>query len=185
VAHTAQAISRENRARVVTVGLSLGGYVAIAHAAKYPEQVAGLVLSGCCVQYFGFIKLAARINVLLSDFVTDRRFEKMQHKMICAVAEKAVCEEMARMGFSRSGGKNGMKEVIGKNFAAMLHSCRVPILIMNGEHDTLNRRNEAKMIAAADHAAIEVLKGCGHLCSLERPEEFSSVVRQFSERIEA
>ena len=36
--------------RALVVGLSLGGYVGIAHAARHPEQVAGLVAAGCSTQ---------------------------------------------------------------------------------------------------------------------------------------
>ena len=34
--------------RALVVGLSLGGYTAIAHAARHPEQVVGLVAAACC-----------------------------------------------------------------------------------------------------------------------------------------
>src|SRR4051794_565087 len=36
--------------RALVVGLSLGGYVAITHAARRPDQVVGLVATSCCTQ---------------------------------------------------------------------------------------------------------------------------------------
>ncbi len=38
---------------VLLVGLSLGGYAALAYAAQHPTQVAGLVLSGCSTEIRG------------------------------------------------------------------------------------------------------------------------------------
>ena len=185
VEHVKRTISRECNGRVVTIGLSLGGYVAIAHAAKYPDQVAGLVLSGCCVQYFGFVGLLARINVLLLNWLSNTRFTAMQKRMIGAVTDSAICKAVADRGFSRRGAQDGMNEVIGEDFASMLRRCQVPVTIVNGEHDTLNRRNEHKIINAMGNARIEVLKNCGHLCSLECSELFSGIIRQFIIRIAA
>ena len=147
---------------------------------KNPDQVAGLVLSGCCVQYTGIIGLMARINTMLLNWFTDERFISMQKRMIDAVTDSAVCEAVADKGISRRGAQDGMSEVIGRDFTSMLHSCQLPIVIVNGEHDTLNRRYEQKMISAMDNARIEVLKNCGHLCSLESSALFSSIIRHFN-----
>src|SRR5215471_10032695 len=37
--------------RALIVGLSLGGYVAMVCANAHPQEIAGLVLSGCCLDY--------------------------------------------------------------------------------------------------------------------------------------
>jgi pimeloyl-ACP methyl ester carboxylesterase len=39
------------------VGLSLGGYVVMTYAHAYPHDVAGLILSGCSIDYRGAIGL--------------------------------------------------------------------------------------------------------------------------------
>ncbi len=91
VSHVANVISSETTGKVVTVGLSLGGSVAIAHAAKHPDQVAGLVVSGSSVQYFGLIGLIAKANVALANVVSTSRFVKMQKKHATPHSARRSC----------------------------------------------------------------------------------------------
>jgi pimeloyl-ACP methyl ester carboxylesterase len=42
-----ESLRHQTRDRALIVGLSLGGYVAMACAHDHPQQIAGLVLSGC------------------------------------------------------------------------------------------------------------------------------------------
>ena len=60
-------IEREAGGRAIVVGLSLGGYVAMEVAARWPERVAGLVLAGATAEPVGprslaYIGLAAHLR---------------------------------------------------------------------------------------------------------------------------
>ena len=167
---------------MTVVGLSLGGYAAIVHAAKIPNQVRALVLSGCCVPYFGFLKYVAHANVRLSNLITQRWFESLQRRMVKAVAPPTICEHIARAGFSCIGAQDGMRSVIGVDFSAMLTQCTIPTLILNGERDGLNRKYEQSYQNASDNATVGVVRNAGHLCSLEQPRSFSEAVRTFAEK---
>ena len=61
----ADLIEREaHDGRAIVVGLSLGGYVAMAVAASSPERVAGLVISGATAEPIGARALAYRALAL-------------------------------------------------------------------------------------------------------------------------
>lgn len=66
----AEVISAEAREPVLLVGLSLGGYVAINFAYRFPEQVAGLGLSGATADCRGLLGQLARILGALLIFGT-------------------------------------------------------------------------------------------------------------------
>jgi pimeloyl-ACP methyl ester carboxylesterase len=53
----AELIDREAQGRALVAGLSLGGYIAIEPANCHPDQVAGLVLSGCSLNFKGALGL--------------------------------------------------------------------------------------------------------------------------------
>lgn len=183
VDRTAEAIaSQSTTGKAVTVGLSLGGYVAIAHAARYPEQVAGMVLSGCCVQYFGLIGFLARVSVLVLRWTSPHRFEATQRKILSRCTSPKMVEALADAGFSVRGGRQGMEAVIGRDFLAMLKWVQAPVLIVNGERDWLNRRQERRLLDLPKDVEHTVVKGAGHLCSLEQPAVFTDAVRQFARR---
>jgi len=164
----------------IVVGLSLGGYVAIAYADKHPKNVSKLILSGCCIQYFGFIGFLARLNTILLKIIGKKRFESIQKKELMKITSRSVTETICNNGISLNGGRESMSEVIGKDFVHMIKKCKAPILLINGDNDTLNRKYEARYIEVGNNLSIDPMKNCGHLCSLEKPDVFTSMVSKFA-----
>ncbi|VAX17627.1 hypothetical protein MNBD_NITROSPINAE03-1735 [hydrothermal vent metagenome] len=185
VKEVAQCIELETTGKAIIVGLSLGGYVAIAHANKHPEQISGLILSGCCVQYLGLMGLTAKLNAVLSKIVSQRHFETRQKEMLRKVTSSNIVDEICKKNISLKGSRESMEEVIGKNFVQMLKSCDVPVFLVNGENDTFNRKYESKLLVGAGNVSLEIIKDSGHLCSLENPVVFSNLVRDFANGIHA
>ena len=61
VQRLADLIRQEAQGRALVAGLSLGGYIAIELAHRYPDQVAGLVLSGCSLNFDGVLGLYLKV----------------------------------------------------------------------------------------------------------------------------
>ncbi len=63
---------------------------------------------------------------------------------------------------------------------ATLRRCKVPALVLCGEHDTLCpvKRHEF-MAELIPYARLEVIEGAGHLPTLERPEEVTDALRDW------
>lgn len=164
----------------IVAGLSLGGYVAIAYADRHPEKISRLIISGCCVQYVGFMGYLAKINTVLMKAISETYFESMQKKALLKITSHSVAENICDNAISLHGARDSMSEVIGINFVAMIKRCNVPVLLVNGENDTLNRKYEAGYLEAGNKLILETMKNCGHLCSLENPELFTGILREFA-----
>jgi pimeloyl-ACP methyl ester carboxylesterase len=177
-------IDEEAGGRALLVGSSLGGYVGIEAAARRPESVAGLVLSGASADYRGLLGLRARLNALMlrlfSANPVRRQMERSLENTPLTAAERS---EIERAGFYPKAWARAFQAVAGRDFPARLHAYPGPVLILNGEYDRLNRRGEAALAAAAQNARIAAVENAGHLCSLEQPEAFSKSIRAFAREV--
>lgn len=166
----------------LVVGLSLGGYVAMVHAAGRADQVAGLILSGCSVDYGGLLGIAARVNATALKLMTQERFETMQERRLRRVYPDAVVDSIAEAGFSLNGGIGSLRQAAARDFSPMLRRYPGPVLILNGENDGLSRKGEAGL-ASAVNAECRAVPGAGHICNLDRPDAFTEEVRRFAKLI--
>ena len=94
--------------KVVLVGSSLGGYVAIAFAYRYPQRVSKLLLSGCSVQYFGLLGFFAACNVLILKGMSADFFQRVQKRQLLKIASPTVVERITERGVSFSGARESM-----------------------------------------------------------------------------
>ncbi|MEW6586295.1 MAG: alpha/beta fold hydrolase [Nitrospirota bacterium] len=72
-----------------------------------------------------------------------------------------------------------------KNLVPRLEMIKVPVLGLWGERDNISPPDNAKTLA--DHvkdSEVHVIKGAGHACYLDKPEEFKSLVRKFLKKID-
>ena len=182
VLQVAEVISTETTGKVITVGLSLGGYVAIAHAAKYPEQVKGLVVSGSAVPLFGWLGFFLKLNSLFLKLINAKLFNYLQAKILKRSLSDIFVDAIVKGGLSAKGGGESISELIGVNFHSLLKQYPGPVLIINGENDKINRRYETKLASAARKGSIERIPKSGHLCNLENPDAFSKAIQTFANK---
>ncbi|HEY7832512.1 MAG TPA: alpha/beta hydrolase [Ktedonobacterales bacterium] len=170
--------------RAVLVGLSLGGYVAMAYAARVPERVRGLALSGCAVVYRGAIGTLSRLDALIvTRLFRPERLARMQERSVRAMLPEALARPQVAAGFTFGALPAVYRELSRCDFDALGGAYPGPSLILNGADDRLNRRGEARQAAAARNARIEDISGAGHLCNLQQPEAFTAAVRGFAEAL--
>ena len=170
----------------ILVGLSLGGYVATAYAARYPDDVDGLVLSGSSVnpvRGMGVLTRAtgALTRLLMKPDVGKRAGERFATRW---VRERDLPPDVEReiidAGFYPKQFGDAGPDVAGRDFRSELSTYPGPTLILNGENDKLMRRGEQAHAAAAQDARVEVLADAGHICNLHRPGTYTDRVRVFA-----
>jgi len=178
-----EAIEQAGVGHTLLVGHSLGGYVAMAHAAAHPEQAAGLVLSGSSVDY-RLLGLVSSLDASLSlSVVGERRILAMQEKTVRGTLPPELAEAQIAAGFSFGALPAVYRELARHDFRAMLRSYPGPTLILNGARDRPNRRGERKLLTACQHGRLAIIAGAGHACNLEQPDAFSAEVRAMAERL--
>ena len=174
--------------RVVVVGLSMGGYIALAVARRHPGLLAGLVLAdtrpdpdtpegrrGRSEQQ-AKVAEAGQVTPLV-DGLLDR---------ILAAGGSRRAEVAAQLGeMMRStapagwiGALEAMKQ--RSDQTDLLPAIAVPTLVVVGESDALVPLEVAEgMAKAIPGARLEVVPDAGHVANLENPEVFNRALADF------
>lgn len=171
--------------RAVFVGLSLGGYVALALAALAPSRVAGLVLADTRAAADDAVTRAGRIvNLAL---VRDRGVEALVERMLPNLVSRA-CPEPVRARVrslaapqSRAGVTFALLAMRDRpDRSATLATRGAPTLVLAGEHDAITPPDEMRTMASRIAGArFEAIAGAGHLANLESPDGFNAALEGF------
>jgi pimeloyl-ACP methyl ester carboxylesterase len=169
--------------RAVVVGLSLGGYVAMALAARQPELVRGLVLSGATAEPVGVRTLPFLALATVMDRVDAATLERINAWFFRRAYPAAIAEPIVAGGFWPRAGATALRAIVGERFMPRLAAYPGPTLILNGELDLPFRLFAPGFAAVASDVRRVRLRGATHLANLDRPEAFSEAVRRFTRSI--
>ena len=172
--------------RAIVVGASMGGYVAIDFAHRFPQNVAGLVLAGASRNLMGAVGLYVRMvgGLMRLGWIKmsrERAAERTRRLFPPALAD--VADAQLRAGVYPEPLGAAFVEMAGRDFQLLLADFLGPTLIVNGAGDAGNRRSADRFARAARQATVVTLLDAGHACSLDRPEAFSQAVRQFAKAV--
>jgi pimeloyl-ACP methyl ester carboxylesterase len=171
--------------RALVVGLSLGGYVAIAAAADHPDRVRGLVIAGASAEPVGLARLAYlwygwSLRLLPSNLLEDvgiglfRRFYG-----------RALGEAVTKGYDARAGGR-AIVELAGERvrFRDRLRRYGGPVLVVNGGLDPWFRLGERGFVGGLPNVTIRRLDRASHVSNLDRPDAFTAAVAAFEASLE-
>jgi pimeloyl-ACP methyl ester carboxylesterase len=169
----------------VVVGLSLGGYVAIDLAARRPELVRGLVVSGASREPSG--RLAAPYLALawVMGRFNGRRLDAINAWFFRNRFAPAIADPIIAGGFWSVAGAEALRALVRERFGPRLAAYPGPTLIINGDLDLFFRLSEKGFARAAQDRRRVLLRGATHLANLDRPGAFNLAVRRFVERLSA
>ncbi|MEV7807528.1 alpha/beta hydrolase [Microbispora sp. NPDC088329] len=153
--------------RALVVGLSLGGYVGIATAARHPDLVAGLVAMGCTarpdVPWARAYRLAGRLAAR-DPALADRVSRFVLRRMLPGAAGEAMIEG----GLSSEVVASVVAAVTAEDPLASLAAYPGRVWLVNGTRDHLRADEQAFLRACAD-GNLTHLPGRGHLTVLADP----------------
>lgn len=176
--------------RAAVGGLSLGGYVALALAARHPERVAALVLSNTRAEPDTEEAAAGR-----HASAAQVRAGDLAAFLDGFVPRMVAPGDTAALRATRAIADTQRPEAVAAALEALagradrrpdLAAMAMPTLVIVGSEDGLTPPplSEA-MVAAMPDARLHVMEGAGHLTALERPEEWVAVVRPFLAAVDA
>jgi len=168
------------------VGLSLGGMIAQYLAVQQPDRVSALMLVSTVCHLGPEVRqvmeerieagtkngpLAAAQTVAKTLFSTDLK-----------EAEPEFLEEFYawRLEMSLDPIFDSMRATFGLDICASLSALTMPCMVVAGEADGATPPHVVAELAERIPAAeIRSVAGCGHLVPLERPAEFTAILKEF------
>jgi pimeloyl-ACP methyl ester carboxylesterase len=169
----------------VLVGQSLGGYVAAEVAARHPARIAGLVLSGSSAEYRGLLGFRTAVSSLLfrlgarSHTINDWFEGVMIERLRSLSLPDEIVDEILAAGVSLDAWGQAGLALVGRDFPARLAAYGGPVLLVNGEDDRINRPAAIERNGEIANGTVVAIRDAGHTVNLERPDAYSTVVREF------
>lgn len=180
----ARVIEEAAGGHAVVVGLSLGGYVAMDLAARRPELVRGLVLSGATTEPGGRLALPFLALAWVMERLDGPALEAVNTWFFRTRFAPAIADPIVAGGFWSAGGAQALRAIVGERFAPRLAAYPGPTLIVNGDLDPLFRLTVKRFAGPAKDRRRVRLRGATHLANLDRPRAFSLTIRRFVEGLQ-
>jgi pimeloyl-ACP methyl ester carboxylesterase len=157
--------------KAAVVGWSDGACIALILAMKAPARVAGVFFFGCNMDPSG-VKEITEPNPIL-DRCLDRHAK--DYARLSATPDQ----------FNSFAEAVGLMMKTQPNYSARdLAEIRVPVTIVQSEHDEFIKREHAEYLAQSiPNADFVVLTGVSHFAPLQRPEQFNDALLAFLRRI--
>ena len=174
----AEAAASEPPVPTVVVGLSLGGYVAMALGAETPGIADTLVLAGSTAEPTG--RRAGSFRALALAY--DRTPRPVVRSINAAIFRRrypgGMGDLLIRSGIASRGGAEALRTLAGHAFLPRLAAYPGRVVLVNGGRDLVMRPGERRFLAATGRRGRLVrLPGAYHLSSLDRPTEFTAVIQ--------
>ncbi|MFM1816816.1 MAG: hypothetical protein RLZ98_3511 [Pseudomonadota bacterium] len=172
----------------IVMGCSIGSKLAMLLACDHPDVFKACIAVGGTSEKQG--NFDHRINAYLehqkNDTLGEYHLGHLRHGVTKEWAETPIGRYLID-GFARRGKTIDSRALVHlfrvlqeSDITGKLPACKVPILIVNGEHDSA-RSGGARTHELFPHIAQKILPGTGHCCMLEDPAGFDRLVIDFIE----
>jgi pimeloyl-ACP methyl ester carboxylesterase len=169
--------------RVLLVGLSLGGYYAIAYAAAHPDRVIGLVAAGSAFVPSGPGLTGYRLLARLIHRLPDRGLA-LHTLLVRRMLPAAGADDALAGGVALDVMDAGLRATGSLTPLNDLAAYPGPVWLVNGAWDHF-RLHQNRFLRASTRGTLVTVPGAGHLVSLARPHAFDTVLRSIITRVAA
>jgi len=178
--------------RATLVGLSMGGYVALAFYREYPDAVRALVLSDTRASADTHAARERRLQsaekaeregaAAIADDMVPLLLGETTRQTRPDIAARVRAMIEANSPHAISAAQRGM--AARRDSIYILAAIDFPTLIIVGAEDQLTPPTEAESLRDGIRGArLQVIAGAGHLSNIERPVEFNAALTEFIESL--
>ncbi|MBN8538171.1 MAG: alpha/beta hydrolase [Deltaproteobacteria bacterium] len=181
-------IDQNGLEKVILCGLSMGGYIALHFAHKYPEYLSGLILCDT-------------MSATDSNATKDKRYELIlriqkegllgfaQEFSMSVLSETTISEkpevQKKVMNMITTNSSENIAMVAGA--LASRHDCTpylteitCPTLVLVGAEDKVTSVDvNLKLSKDIEHSNFKIIENAGHLSNIEQPEVFNKYIEEF------
>ena len=179
--------------RIATVGLSMGGYLAMALLRRHPERIRALVLadtrSGVDTEEARADRLAMADRVRRDG--VEPIIESMTDRLLSprSLLDAHISDPVrGRIRRCTPDGVAACQQAMAArpDSTALLASLTLPLLCICGADDAVTPPDEMQQMATRTPSArMAVIEQSGHLSNLEQPERFTALLRGFLDEVYA
>ncbi len=165
-------------------GLSMGGYVSLAFAARHRARLERLILADTRAAADSEVARAGRADALalVAREGVPALVERQVAALLSPAASEATREHVRSLGRqSPEGVSAGIRALRDRpDRRAELAAIGCPTLVIVGSGDKISPPAEmADLARAISGARLVEIAGAGHLSNLEKPSEFSAAIAHF------
>jgi 3-oxoadipate enol-lactonase len=179
----ANLLNRLNIQKAAIVGHSMGGYVALAFARRYPERVSGLglvssqVLADAPERKEGRYKSAADVAANGIGSVVESMAPKFTFDERLQAYARASMEQQQPAAYI-----NALKAMAERaDSTSLLSSFNFPVVVIHGDADALIPIDRAREVKAAlPQAHVFEIRGAGHMPMMEAKEKTAEALRHLA-----
>lgn len=170
---------RNERERVVLVGHSLGGYVAMAYAATYPRRLGGLVLLGCGAVPRGPGAAAYRGVAAVTERLGAARMTRVNDRVLHRLYPPDLVDDVIAGGYWFGPTRAAWHEVMSRCGPHQLRDVTCPVLVAGGTFDQL-MVDAGRYARAAPLGRVQWVPRAGHLVGLDQPDGVTRMLVDFA-----
>jgi len=170
--------------KIVLLGHSFGGQVAVNFVYKYPDAVNALILSGAAVLRPKFLTrrlifwILAKTGKLFFKIPLIEKFDARARKFLYRAVRSQEYNESAEIK------RAIFKRIIRQDLKSILSKISVPVLLLWGEKDKFTRlKYGRKIFKLIPNAKMRVFKNGGHGLHIHNREEMIAKIQKFLKEI--
>ena len=164
----------------ILIGHSFGGRIAIKYAAKYPEKIDKLILTGAAgikhkltAKQKIFFILAKTGKIIFSLPIVNNLKKYAQKFLYKAAREKDYYKASIKM-------KEIMKNILDEDLTGYLDKIKNPTLLVWGKLDNSTPLADGKIMnEKIKNSKLVVVDDANHSLPYQKPEEFAEIVKKF------
>lgn len=178
VSYLKKFLEKENLEKVILVGHSFGGRVSVKFAAKYPEMVEKIILTGAPL-------LRPKLGIkkyIVSKIVVAFGFMKKYFPLsVALLLRKFIYKFIGEYDYLKADKmKQTFVNIINEDLANIIRKITIPVLLIWGENDKLVSIEIAKKVQKMiKNSKLTIVENQGHALPYKNSKIFSNLIINF------